>query len=683
MYKLLVRLLRRRTTIKFRIYLFAGVMLSLFYFASIFSFVTHLNDVKAEKRKSLNFVVSELLTKTAGQGLRRGTRDQLDSVIETLIQSTEIKSIKVYDTEGDLFTKNKNIENGSNNIVNLEVDIVWKKLAAQFGELDLDSESVSDSSQVIGKIIVEVDEGEISGLVWSAMMEKSYALLIAVLLSIPIVYVLAMSLVRPLRGIMDDLKRFENGEFSHKRIKGKYRDEYASLSRALEKAGESILKKTEEIEEANKDLKSYSAELESQVRIAIEARKAADEASARKDIFVANMTHEFKRPLTGIVSGLILVEHCVYEVLSEIDEMDLGNNNDRSEKISLKNIIFRTIKSLDTVKLGSYELEQSVNEILISIQEINEEIILNERPIRLLHSVAALLSHHQPYAEHKGLYYKTSVSNVDEIAVITDWVRVAQIVNALIDNAIQFTLSGGIEISVKIEQAEEKVKLTVEVIDTGIGISDSEKEAIFNLFHIGQHPRSKLGSGIGTGLAIARSISEKLGGKIYLKSSENKLGSSFTFECDFDVCKDTQDIIDSEDGKTIERKERISILYVEDSPVSQMIFQQFCLQYNVDLVTATNGPEGLEKYSKGKFDALVVDCYMPLGDGFEMVSEIRKREEAEGLNRSLIFALSADDSAKNIQRCYRYGFDEFVAKPYTAETYNHILDKLSDYSKND
>ena len=126
----------------------------------------------------------------------------------------------------------------------LGVDVYWKRLEAGFNELEVDLESVSDRTTKIGAITVDVDQDAISDLVWAAMIENSYALFIALLLSIPVAYILAMSLVRPLRGIMDDLKRFESGNYSLNSSERKYRDEYEMLSNALVRAGTSIIKKT-------------------------------------------------------------------------------------------------------------------------------------------------------------------------------------------------------------------------------------------------------------------------------------------------------------------------------------------------------------------------------------------------------------------------------------------------------
>lgn len=683
MYKSFIRFLRRKTTINFRIYLFAGVMLFLFYIASIFSFISHLNDVKEERMNAINFIVTEILTKTAGQALWRGNREQLESVMTTLLDSTEIHRIIVLDSKGEVFASLGKTHSSPALMKNLMADVYWVKLAAEFNDIDNDLESVADRKEKIGQLSVDIDQDAISELVWSAMIEKSYALCIAVLLSIPVAYILVMSLVRPLRGIMDDLKRFESGDYSLEVPESSnYRDEYAMLSTALGRAGASIMKKTSEIEKANKSLRQHSKELENQVKIAIEARKSADEANERKDIFVANITHEFNRPLAGIVSAHKLIEGDIYELLARIDNIEPEKGVSTKEKIDLRETIFNTITCVNTARCASNEINDMVNEILASIQDVYDGIYLNERKVNLTDSLIRLVKSHEIDAIQKGLNFKFTCHGFDDIWVVTDWIRVAQILNSLIGNANKFTEKGEVNVNASILTNTESVNLHVEVKDSGIGITGKEMDAIFDLFHIGQQPRTKIGSGIGTGLAIAKKITAKLGGNISLKSSSVNLGSCFTFDCSFvrAIQDDGNDLGEPQTHAKQSLTKNINLLYVEDSMVNQIIFQQYCMRHGVNLTIASSGEEGFAKYSKGRFDALVVDCYMPLGDGFDMVTRVREYEQQIARpERSLIFALTGDNTEKNRKRCFEYGFDEFLAKPYTEEAHTYLMEKVTTY----
>lgn len=257
MFASLIKQLRNKTTIKFRIYLFAVVMLFLFYIVSIFSFITHLSDVKNERLESINFVVKELLTETAGQALWRGNEDQLQSIASKVVQSSEVVKIEVFDTRGDVFVSigDSNLE-GDYKII--EVDVYRRLLEDDFDGFDADLGDLRTQAKKVGKLVVNIDQKAISELVWSAMIEKSFTLLIMLILSMPISYILVMSLVRPLKSMMDNLKRFESGDYKIKDSDNKYKDEYSMLSNALSKAGKAIDAKTREIEEANIKLRAHS-----------------------------------------------------------------------------------------------------------------------------------------------------------------------------------------------------------------------------------------------------------------------------------------------------------------------------------------------------------------------------------------------------------------------------------------
>lgn len=384
------------------------------------------------------------------------------------------------------------------------------------------------------------------------------------------------------------------------------------------------------------------------------------------------------------MSSLKLVEDDIYQILSNIDDLKPDSVDFEKIKSEIKQTIFKATSCIDTARYAGNEISSMVNEILASIQDMYDGVFLNERKVNLSESVIKLVKSHEIYAKEKGLDFISSCSDCDDVSVITDWIRVAQVLNALIGNAIKFTEEGTVSVDIKLLVTSENVTLFVEIKDTGVGVTDKEKDAIFNLFHIGQHPRVKVGSGIGTGLTIAKKVAEKLGGNLSLKSSSAEKGSCFSFECTFKKAESDEDL-DSGDKNSTDQDEfdvmGLSLLYVEDSSLNQMIFQQYCMRNSIKLILASSGEEGFEKYLSGRFDALIVDCYMPLGDGFEMVSKIRSREAEENLVGSLIFALTGDNTEKNRKRCEKHGFDHFLSKPYTEETHKILMMKVIENMK--
>ena len=302
------------------------------------------------------------------------------------------------------------------------------------------------------------------------------------------------------------------------------------------------------------------------------------------------------------------------------------------------------------------------------------DISLDLHPIDLVASLNKLMNAHKIGAIVKGLDFKVQVSSDPSIWVLADWLRLAQVVNGLLSNAVKFTEQGWVDVQIRILATKDQVSLHVEVNDTGVGISATEKAKIFSLFHIAEEPTKKMHSGIGTGLAIAQRICERTGSKLSLNSTELGKGSSFGFNCSFERCEavNVVSIESRKTAKSVKKYKGIKLLYVEDSSTNQMIFQEYCKRYEVDLVVANHGLQGLEKCEHSSFDALVVDCYMPVMTGYEMVERLR----CSGDEDSFIIALTADSSKKNVEKCRASGFNEFVAKPYKKETFKNLLDMV-------
>ncbi|BFM18731.1 hypothetical protein R50073_49140 (plasmid) [Maricurvus nonylphenolicus] len=664
----LVIWLRKKTTIKFRIFLFTGFMICSLYLMTLGAMQQHLSSTKEEKIESLRFISNEVLASASASALWRGRKDELAELTTKLIESTDINYIAIYDSEGDLFFKYGE-RDFDDNAVEIRRDVEKLSVVPGFDDFDSDGVAVSTEKVKLGYLEAQIDESNVSDLAWSGLWRNFTFLVVVCLLVLPLAYILAMSLVRPLRGIVSDLQKFESGDYENLIGNSKYNDEYGAISDALKKAGASISTKTGQIENANKELLDRSKQLEHQRDIAMEARQLADEANAKKDVFVSNITHELKTPLTGVIASIDLIEQ---SISSMFDEGYLEKQSIDSRKQSLD--FMQLISCIDLAKFSGSQLETLVNEILISIEDMYSDISLDLHPIDLVASLNKLMDAHKIEAIGKGLDFKVQVSSDPGIWVLADWLRLAQVVNGLLSNAVRFTEHGSVEVQVRVLGTKDQVSLYVEVNDTGVGISAAEKERIFSLFHIAEEPTKKMHSGIGTGLAIAQRICERTGSKLTLNSTELGKGSSFGFSCSFERCEAVNVVsIDArKTAKSVEKYRGIKLLYVEDSSTNQMIFQEYCKRYEVDLVVANNGLQGLEKCEHGTFDALVVDCYMPVMTGYEMVEKLRYSGDED----SFIIALSADNSKKNVEKCRDSGFNEFVAKPYTKETFKHLLDMV-------
>ncbi|MFT7224363.1 MAG: signal transduction histidine kinase/ActR/RegA family two-component response regulator, partial [Cellvibrionaceae bacterium] len=496
----------------------------------------------------------------------------------------------------------------------------------------------------------------------TANEEIFFLLLLLIIFCLFIPYIISQSLVNPLRHIMSDLAKFKEENYEFLSNHDLYIDEYAKLSEALSTAGASITKAKNEIIEKNKSLRE-------KVVLLTEARNTADEANSRKDVFVKNMTHELKTPLSGAISGNDLLENYLYELLSMLDSEEVIE----SKLYKMRESIFNCIRFVDISNRGISQVNSLVDNILLSIQDISENIYIQNSPNDIYTSLQGLYEYYKEVCEQKNIEFVYKNNIKENIYIICDWGRLSQILNSLLSNAVKFTTHGYVKFIVIFSYRVNSIDVKFEISDSGIGISDKEKIYIFDLFQIAQSPENKFSSGIGTGLSTSKRLAESMGGKIYLKDSKIGVGTTFLFECELPVCDENTNSVNS--FLVNKNNYSFSVLYVEDSYLNQTIFKEYCNEYGVDLMLAHDGKEGFEKYKLTIFNIIVIDCYMPVMNGFQLIKKIRDHESANNLEPSYIVALTADNSDQNRLRCQKYGFDLFITKPYNRHHFKQILSK--------
>jgi ABC-type sugar transport system permease subunit len=224
----LVIWLRKKTTIKFRIFLFTGFMICSLYLMTLGAMQQHLSSTKEEKIESLRFISNEVLASASASALWRGRKDELAELTTKLIESTDINYIAIYDSEGDLFFKYGE-RDFDDNAVEIRRDVEKLSVVPGFDDFDSDGVAVSTEKVKLGYLEAQIDESNVSDLAWSGLWRNFTFLVVVCLLVLPLAYILAMSLVRPLRGIVSDLQKFESGDYENLIGNSKYNDEYGAI----------------------------------------------------------------------------------------------------------------------------------------------------------------------------------------------------------------------------------------------------------------------------------------------------------------------------------------------------------------------------------------------------------------------------------------------------------------------
>jgi len=676
--KALINGLIKHISIKGRLllmFLVPGVIYYVFSTALSFSHIQSLSNARVIE---LQAVVESAVGKTAAQFLRRGLKQDLGEVLKSLVSDTAIAGAVVFDIEDTVFAQAGAL-NSNAGISVYTHEIYHQSVIPEFDDIDFNEGVSKGRPELIGTLVFYVDKKSTLGQSWQPALEDSILLFITILICSPFFYALYQSFNKPLSSILRDILEFEQGNVEWITRKDTGDDEFARIEKTLKRVATTVIEQTRQISNANKTLKHRAYELERQVSIATEAREDADRANAQKDTFVANVSHEMRQPLVGIVSGVDLVEQFVLCAQNRL--MELNRSVSPEQYVMLTSVradLKDAINGLGISKKYSKELTVMVDDLLASIQDMYQEIILHPSTFLLHDSLDVLLQSHHQYASAKELDYLYAIRGLDvdsPVYVMGDWVRISQVINNLIGNAIRFTDKGLIDIKADVNFINENVNIRFTISDSGVGINDHEKESIFKLFHIGEDPADKKYAGLGTGLTIAQKISQKMEGMLNLEYSKAGAGTRFSFEISLPIS--SVEVLKPEDA-ILPTEKRTSLLYVEDSPINRQVFQMYCELSSIDLILATNGKEGLERYKSHHFDALIVDCYMPEMNGFDFVMQIRQGENDLDSTHIPIFALTADASKRNKERCFNAGFDEFLTKPYNNATFRFLIDRIKD-----
>jgi CheY-like chemotaxis protein len=219
------------------------------------------------------------------------------------------------------------------------------------------------------------------------------------------------------------------------------------------------------------------------------------------------------------------------------------------------------------------------------------------------------------------------------------------------------------------------VGVTFEVIDTGIGIADDAIDGLFQPFHQIDGTRGRRRGGTGLGLAISQRIVEAMGGRIEVKS---RLGAGSRFRYTLTLERDEGGVrpppsdsamggLDGDVGLSG------SVLVVEDNDVNRMIAREVLLSLGLSVVEASDGKEALDQIAMHAVDLVLMDCQMPIMDGYATTQEIRKREARLGLPRLPVLALTANAFDEDAVRSREAGMDAHLAKPYTRDQLRDLL----------
>lgn len=372
------------------------------------------------------------------------------------------------------------------------------------------------------------------------------------------------------------------------------------------------------------------------------AKQRAEEATRIKSDFLANMSHEIRTPMNGVIA----MADMLYETeLSPTQK-----------------------KYTDIIKTSGRNLLEIINEILDFSKIEAGKINLSIQPFDLHHCLEDHASLMQPLAQEKSLEFTLKYDETLPQFMIGDETRLRQVFTNLVGNAIKFTHSGKVQFDALYSDDE----LHFIVTDTGVGIPQEKQESIFRAFEQVSGFATKTVNGTGLGLSITKSLIEMMGGNIDVKSVMDQ-GSVFTVRIPFKPVSEEaiEEIAKKQSAEAEFETLSAQILVVEDVTTNQFVVREMLKSLECEIDIAENGAEAVEMVQQKTYDLVLMDCQMPVMNGFDATIKIREM----GMKDLPIIALTANAMPEDKQKCIAAGMNDFVSKPVRKKDLHVAMQK--------
>lgn len=600
---------------------------------SFFTFV-RIQDLRQELKHTGQLIANQLAPANE-YGVMTGNTPVLETLINASLNIPHVQFVQVQNRGNEVLAHAEHPAPGPDQGTQVEVFQAPVRLQkSPSGDYFLlsNSQAAAPAEDYLGRVLVGMSGEAFSTRQQEILLKAVILALFALGFTYLLARRLAANLSRPISDMSKAVKAIQQGDYTRP-LPVVDDGELGSLALHINNLAAGL-------EQASREQQSAIAQL-------IQAREEAERANRAKTDFLAMMSHELRTPMNGVLGMLQLLE---------------------TTRMTEEQAEYAALASESTE-----HLLKVINDILDFSRIERSALELEHIPFNLAELVSNCAQAFQHNAAQRGLHLQLTIPDgLQDLPALGDPTRIRQILVNLIGNALKFTEHGQVSIEPQWQRLDNQlIWFSCAVRDSGIGISSEKLDSMFTAFQQADSSISRRYGGTGLGLPIARTLAERMGGTLHALSEEAQ-GSVFTLEIPLELHQPVMLGLKPQQTAETSCAPGRKVLLVEDNQVNQTVIEAMLTSLGYEVSLVSDGAQAIHFANTERFAAILMDCRLPIINGYEATRQIR---QLPGCRALPIIALTANALQGDRETCLQAGMNDYLAKPFKRADLEQILQR--------